>query len=72
MDRVDDPILDSERYKEMYSLIRKLNNEEKAIIMMWLDEKSYEEIAQITGIKRNTIAVKIKRIKEKLVKMSNQ
>lgn len=58
------------RYNQMHSLIQKLKYEERAIILMWLDEKSYEEISDITGINRNTIAVRLKRIKEKLIKMS--
>lgn len=61
-----------EKYNAMHALIRRLNFEERAIILMWLDDKSYEEIADLTGIKRNTIAVRLKRIKEKLVKMSQK
>lgn len=50
--------------REMYRLISQLNRLEKAIILLWLDERSYEEIAEITGISRNNIASKLKRIKE--------
>lgn len=57
--------------KEMYALINQLDSIEKAIIMLWLDEKSYDEISEITGISRNNIASKLRRIKEKLIKMSN-
>ena len=60
-----------EKYNAMLSLIRKLRYDERALILMWLDEMSYDEIASITGIKRNTVAIKLKRIKEKLVKMAN-
>ena len=41
---------------------------EKAIILLWLDEYPYDEIADTLGLKRNTIATKIHRIKEKLSK----
>lgn len=57
---------------EMYRLISQLNRLEKAIILLWLDERSYEEIAEITGISRNNIASKLKRIKEKLNGLANQ
>ncbi len=57
---------------EMYQLISRLNRLEKAIILLWLDEKSYEEIAEITGLTRNNIATKLKRIKEKLNVLANQ
>ena len=36
-----------------------------------LDEKSYDEIAEITGTNRNNVAIKLHRIKEKLKNMSN-
>lgn len=63
---------DMEKYREMHRLIGTLGSEEKAIILMWLDENSYEEIAEVVGLKRNTVATRLKRIKEKLVKLSNQ
>ena len=49
-----------------------LNKFEKAIILLWLEERDYEEIASIVGISKNNVAVKLNRIKEKLRKMSNQ
>ena len=68
----DNTDFDISKYNEMHRLINSLSLRERAIILMWLDEKSYDEIAEITGMPRNTIAVKLKRIKEKLVKLSNQ
>ncbi|MDR1920075.1 MAG: LuxR C-terminal-related transcriptional regulator, partial [Tannerellaceae bacterium] len=35
------------------------------------EEKSYQEIAEITGISRNNVAVKLNRIREKLKQMLN-
>lgn len=61
-----------DRYKEMHKLINQLNPGDKAIILMWLDEKSYEDIAEVIGVNRNTLATRLKRIKERLVKLSNQ
>lgn len=69
---VEDVSFDMDKYKEMHRLIGKLGSEEKAIILMWLDENSYEEIAEVIGMNRNTVATRIKRIKDKLVKMSNE
>ena len=62
---------DIAEYNEMHRLIGKLDSENKAIILLWLDEMSYEEISTITGLPKNTVAVRLKRIKEKLVKMSD-
>lgn len=57
-----------ENLQVLHSLINGLEDMEKAIILLWLDEYSYDEIADTLGIKRNTVAVKIHRIKDKLSK----
>jgi len=57
-----------ENLQVLHSLINKLEDIEKAVILLWLDEYSYDEIADTLGLKRNTVAVKIHRIKEKLSK----
>lgn len=55
---------------ELYKLISQLSEFERAIILLWLDEKSYDEIAEILGISKSNVGVKITRIKEKLTKMN--
>lgn len=57
-----------ENLQVLHSLINRLEDIEKAIILLWLDEYSYDEIADTLGLKRNTVAVKIHRIKDKLSK----
>ncbi len=57
-----------ENLQTLYSFVNRLEAIEKAIILLWLDEYSYEEIADALGLKRNTIATKIHRIKTKLSK----
>lgn len=52
----------------LHSLIDRLEDIEKAIILLWLEEYSYDEIAETLGLKRNTVATKIHRIKNKLSK----
>ena len=56
----------------MYELIHRLDNVDKMYIMLWLDEKNYDEIAEIVGVSRNNVAIRLHRIKEKLKKMSDQ
>lgn len=53
--------------KEMYRLISGLNKMDKALILMWLDERSYDEIAEVTGLTRNNVATRLRRIKQRLV-----
>lgn len=57
-----------ENLQTLQSLINRLEDIEKAIILLWLDEYTYDEITETLGMKRNTVAVKIHRIKEKLSK----
>ena len=55
-----------EKLDWLYAIIAQLNPMEKALILMWLDELSYEEIASNMGIPRNTVASRLFRIKEKI------
>ena len=55
----------------LYLAISKLDKLEKAIIILYLEERSYEEIAEITGITPNHAGVKISRIKSKLKQFLN-
>jgi RNA polymerase sigma-70 factor (ECF subfamily) len=58
--------------RELYRLISQLGKLERALILFWLEERSYEEIANILGITKTNVAVKLNRTKEKLKKMSNR
>lgn len=55
-----------ELYDQLYSAINSLGKIDKAIILLLLDECSYEEIAEIIGISKTNVATKISRIKMKL------
>jgi len=59
----------SEDIKILYKAISKLSKIEKAIILLWLEEKSYREIAQIVGVSGKNVSVKLVRIKKKLAKI---
>jgi RNA polymerase sigma-70 factor (ECF subfamily) len=61
-----------EDVRELYSLIRRLDKFERSLILLWLEEKPYREIAEITGLSLSNVATKLKRIKDKLIKLSNQ
>ncbi|MCU0325177.1 MAG: sigma-70 family RNA polymerase sigma factor [Spirosomaceae bacterium] len=50
----------------LYHAISKLSEIEKAIIMLYLEEHSNDEIAQIMGITQNNVRVKLHRIQEKI------
>lgn len=65
----DDDSSMQEKTEWLHSKISTLSPLDKAIITMWLDERKYEEIAEVTGISRNNVAVRINRIKDKLSKI---
>ncbi len=50
----------------MFAALKKLSESERALIALFLEDYSYQEIAAITGITENYVGVKISRIKEKL------
>lgn len=63
---------DSDRRRlvsEMHECISLLSPIDKAIILLWLDDFSYVEIAATTGLGRNTVATRLRRAKEKLLKI---
>ena len=53
-------------YTELYNCIKSLEDLDKSIVLLYLEELPYKEIASVTGLSENHVAVKIKRIKEKL------
>jgi len=61
-----------EDIKELYRLISQLGKLDRALVFLYLEEKSYKEIAEISGLTVSNVATKLNRIKEKLKEMSNQ
>lgn len=53
----------------LYAAIRKLSEVDRAVILLYLEEKSYQEIAEIIGTNANNIGVRINRIKSRLKNM---
>ena len=57
---------ENDKLRTLYLAISKLNRIDKAIILLWLEEKNYEEIASIMGTSKTNVSVKLVRIKKKL------
>lgn len=60
---------DDENLNILYDGIKQLSEVDRGVILLYLDEKSYEEIAYIMGTNKNNIGVRINRIKERLKKI---
>lgn len=58
-----------ENIKVLHKAIQQLTGIEKSIVLLYLENKKYEEIAEITGITQNYVRVKMNRIKRKLKKL---
>ncbi|UOB17016.1 sigma-70 family RNA polymerase sigma factor [Abyssalbus ytuae] len=61
-----------ERITQLYSSIKKLNTVEKGLILLFLEGKSYEEIAEISGFTPTNVGTRLHRIKLKLKSTMNK
>ncbi len=61
----------NKQVKLLHDRINRLQPFDKAIVLLWLENISYEEIGAIVGITAKNVAVRLFRIKELLKKMSN-
>jgi RNA polymerase sigma-70 factor (ECF subfamily) len=61
-----------EQLLQLYAAINKLTSIERAIVMLYLEDKSYHEMEEILGINENSLRVKMNRIKEKLRKITKE
>ena len=66
----NDPL--KEMLRQLYRMINQLGQLDKSIILLYLEEKSYEEMAEITGLTVTNVATKLSRIKDKLKKMKKE
>ena len=63
------PALDTEkdeRLQKLYAVIRELKPIDRAIVSLYLDDKSYEETAEILGISKTNVATRLMRLKKNL------
>lgn len=63
---------DSRQIRQLYDRIHRLKPFDRAIVLLWLENMSYEEIGSIVGISVKNVSVRLYRIKEELKKMSNR
>lgn len=61
----------SENEERLFWALRKLNDAEKAVISLYLEDFNYQEIAEITGLSETNVGVRLNRIKNKLKEILN-
>ncbi|MBP6072901.1 MAG: sigma-70 family RNA polymerase sigma factor [Flavobacterium sp.] len=62
---------EEEQLIRMYQAVHQLNDIEKALVFMYLEDKDYTEISETLGISEVNARVKMNRIKNKLKKILN-
>ncbi|WP_297273319.1 sigma-70 family RNA polymerase sigma factor [uncultured Bacteroides sp.] len=71
-DRMEEDDETQAMLRQLYRMIDRLGQLEKSIVLLYLEEKSYEEIAEITGLTVTNVATRLSRIKDKLRKMNKE
>ncbi|MEJ8817967.1 RNA polymerase sigma factor [Lacibacter sp. H407] len=61
----------SENEQRLFRALRSLTDAEKAVISLYLEDYSYQEIAAITGLTESNVGVRLNRIKTKLKERLN-
>lgn len=62
---------DSQQTEVLHKRITRLRPLDRAIVLLWLEDISYEEIGSIIGITAKNVSVRLYRIREQLKNMSN-
>lgn len=62
---------DSKQIKMLHDRIHRLKPFDRAIVMLWLEDLSYEDIGKIVGISTKNVSVRLVRIREELKKMND-
>ena len=63
---------DADDLAQLYRAIERLSSVEKAFVLLYLEDRSYEEMADILGITQNNVRVKMHRVQEKLRQLLTQ
>lgn len=69
IDLYNDTDHETKQIKMLHERINKLGPFDRAIIMLWLENMSYEEIGAIVGISAKNVSIRLFRIKEQLKQM---
>lgn len=60
------------RQERLFSVLKLLEDSEKALIALYFEELTYQQIAEITGMNENYVGVKLNRIKTKIKTLLNK
>lgn len=72
IDLYNDDDAGSRQIQMLYDRINQLDVFDRAIILLWLENMTYQDIADVVGISVSNVTTRLFRIKEQLKKMSNK
>ena len=72
IDLYNDEDAGSRQIQMLYDRINRLDVFDRAIILLWLENMTYQDIADVIGISVSNITTRLFRIKEQLKSMSNK
>ena len=72
IDLYNDDDQHSRQIQMLYNRINRLDVFDKAIILLWLENMTYQDIASVVGISTAAVTTRLFRIKEQLKSMSNK
>lgn len=65
-------IVEREAVQRLFAAIRQLPKTDAAVILLYLDELSYREMAEVLGISESNVGVKLNRAKKTLGQLLNE
>ena len=72
IDLYNDDDVQSKQIQMLYDRINRLDVFDRAIILLWLENINYQDIADVVGISLSNVTTRLFRIKEQLKSMSNK
>ena len=72
IDLYNDEDAGSRQIQMLYDRINRLDVFDRAIILLWLENMTYQDIADVVGISVSNVTTRLFRIKEQLKSMSNK
>ena len=72
IDLYNDDDAGSRQIQMLYDRINQLDVFDRAIILLWLENMTYQDIADVVGISVSNVTTRLFRIKEQLKSMSNK
>ena len=72
IDLYNDDDVHSKQIQILYDRINRLDVFDRAIILLWLENMNYQDIADVVGISLSNVTTRLFRIKEQLKSMSNK